>query len=177
MKIRCLFIYTFLCWSAFLSAQEFSTQIFIEDAAGRKDTLRIGNSPQAIFNELNPALGEYDIPDNKIDKTIKGDIMNNSTYTWIGLVEISDKPGNEILNDSTGAFVIVLASALSARDFTNKVKENIESMGLEFIQIEDVELFSERAEKNELDKNIINLAIEVIETGEIRFGDFHTFDI
>lgn len=103
--------------------------------------------------------------------------MNSSTYTWIGLVELSGKHGNKILNNSTGAFVNVLASALSARDFTNKVKETIESMGLEFIQIDDVELFSERAEKNELDKNIIKLAIEVIETGEIRFGDFHTFDI
>lgn len=69
MKIRCLFIYTFLCWSIFLSAQEFTTQIFFEDAAGRKDTLRIGNSPQAVFDELNPALGEYNIPDSEIDTT------------------------------------------------------------------------------------------------------------
>ena len=95
---------------------------------------------------------------------------------WIGLVHVSSLPNNDLLGNAKGAYVNVLALANNPNDFTNKVKESIIDLGLDFIELEDAELFSERIENYEVQENIKILATEVIKSKEVRFGDFHTYD-
>lgn len=102
--------------------------------------------------------------------------MNIHNIIWIGLAQVSSRPDNGLLGSAKGAYVNVLALATNPTDFTNKVKKAIMNLGLDFVQIEDVEPFSERSENYEMTDIIINLAMDVSKSKEIRFGNFHTFD-
>jgi hypothetical protein len=102
--------------------------------------------------------------------------MNIENNIWIGLAQVSSKSVNGLLGSSKGAYVNVLALASNSNDFTEKVIKAIKELELDFVQIEDVELFSERIESYEINDNIINLAIEVNKSKELRFGNFHTFE-
>jgi len=102
--------------------------------------------------------------------------MSIQTSIWIGLAQVSSRPGNGLLEGAKGAYVNVLAIANNASDFTDKVKKAVTDLGLDFVLVEDVEPFSERSENYEINESIINLAIEVNETKELRFGSFHTFN-
>jgi hypothetical protein len=102
--------------------------------------------------------------------------MNIETTLWIGLAQISSSLDNGLLEQGKGAYVNVLAIATNHPDFTDKVKKAITDLGLDFVNIEEVEPFSERIKNYEMNEKIINLAIEVNKTKELRFGDFHTFD-
>jgi hypothetical protein len=102
--------------------------------------------------------------------------MNIKANIWIGLVQISNRPDNGLLDGAKGAYVNVLAMANDSFDFIEKVKKALANLELGFVQIEDVEPFSERSKYYEMDENIINLAIEVSKTKELCFGNFHTFN-
>lgn len=103
--------------------------------------------------------------------------MSIENNIWIGLAQISSKSVNGLLGSSNGAYVNVLALASNSNDFCEKVKKAINNLNLDFVQIEDVELLSERSESYEISDNIIKLAKEVKKYKELRFGNFHTFNI
>jgi hypothetical protein len=102
--------------------------------------------------------------------------MNTQIKIWIGLAKVSNIPGQNLLNGAKGAYVNILAMASSSSDFKDKVKKSVIDLGLNLLHIEDVELFSERSKNYEITESIKNLAKEVSETKELRFGNFHTFD-
>lgn len=102
--------------------------------------------------------------------------MNIKDNIWIGLAHVSSRPGNGLLGGANGAYVNILAIADNPSAFLDKVKEALEDIKLDFIRIEDIELFSKRSENYKIDKGIIELAIEVSKTKELRFGTFHTYD-
>jgi hypothetical protein len=102
--------------------------------------------------------------------------MNINHNIWIGLAQVSSRPDNDLLGGPKGAYVNVLAIAASTEDFIAKVKKAVKDLDLDFIHIEDVEPFSERCKSYEINAGIMNIAIEVSESSELRFGDFHTFD-
>jgi len=101
--------------------------------------------------------------------------MNTQDNIWIGLAQVSSKSSNCLLGSSKGAYVNVLAIASNPTDFTDKVIKAVQDIGLDFIHIEDVELFTERIENYEIDESIKNIAIDVNKSKELRFGNFHTF--
>src|ERR1035437_1981787 len=93
---------------------------------------------------------------------------------WIGLAHVSNLHNNTLLGNAKGAYVNALALASNPIDFTNKVKESIIDLGFDFIELEDVELFSERIENYEVQENIKILATEAIKSKEVLFGNFHS---
>lgn len=103
-------------------------------------------------------------------------VINTNEDIWIGLLQVSNKSENGILGSSLGAYVNVLALAKNSNEFINKVKEAINELYLDFIDIEEMDLFTERKKKYIIDNNIIRLSKEVVKYKELRFGDFHTYE-
>ncbi|MFN8166798.1 MAG: hypothetical protein U0X76_11700 [Bacteroidia bacterium] len=101
--------------------------------------------------------------------------MNIHKNIWIGLAHVTNKFDNDILGDSRAAYVNILAIATSMNDYHIKAKDAIEKLGLECIEIEEIENLLERSKNYRLKNSIIYLANEVIKTGLVQFGNFHTF--
>jgi hypothetical protein len=76
-----IFIYFVLSVFFELSAQEFTTKIYFKDAMGNKDTIVVGYSMTGSRDTINSVLGEYNIPDSKID-----------TNFFIGISDIRSEP-------------------------------------------------------------------------------------
>ena len=94
---------------------------------------------------------------------------------WIGLAEIRKIRDSRVLLDRNEAIVNVLALARDHDDFSATIRGALESLGLFLVSVEDVESLATRARAFEVDSSLLRLADEVRETGEVRFGKFHTW--
>jgi len=110
------------------------------------------------------------------NKNSNDTIVNINESIWIGLLQVSSKLENGILGSSLGAYVNVLAIAKNSNEFIDKVKEAVNELDLDFVDIEEIDLFTERRKKYRIDNSIIRLAKDVVKYKELRFGDFHTYE-
>jgi len=94
---------------------------------------------------------------------------------FIGLIEVFAGEGNSLLDRGTIAFVNVLAIAENEEEFNFKVKEAISYYGLTLKKIEDVELLEERKKYFEVSDELLDLADNLNDKVNLRFGTFHTF--
>jgi hypothetical protein len=94
---------------------------------------------------------------------------------WIGLVGVIDESEDEILRGARGAYVNVLALALSEKDYTRKVKTALESVGLRAFEFDDMEAFSDRETRVRLRPKLKQLAKEVARTGVVTCDEFYVF--
>ncbi len=94
---------------------------------------------------------------------------------WIGLVGVIPVPGGGALRKGKGAFVNALAPAADQLEFENVVRDALSQLGFIAHEFEDVEAFSERTAKWEVDEELRVLAEEVASYGDVRFGAFHTY--
>lgn len=94
---------------------------------------------------------------------------------FIGMVGVGAEPGTDLLGDSKGAYVNVLAFASSKDEYEFEVKRAVTDLGLFAFEFEDVEPFEQRAAHRALDDTLRTLAVEVFETKQPRFAAFHTF--
>ena len=99
----------------------------------------------------------------------------NKENIWIGLLEVSTRSRKGVLGNSLGAFVNILALAKNRDEFIEKVKKSIDELELDFVEITEIELFSERKKNFNLGNELISLAEEVVKYNELKFGDFHTY--
>jgi len=95
---------------------------------------------------------------------------------FIGLVGVGALPTCDILGNSKGAYVNVLAFASTAEEFEVEVNRAVADLGLFVIECEDIEPFAQRAAQRLLDDELHELAAEVHKTRQLRFATFHTFD-
>ena len=98
-------------------------------------------------------------------------------HVWIGLVGVMPQLGAEkVLNaKAKGAFVNALAYAVDEAEYMRTVEEALGGLGLTAHEFEDIETFSERIAKWEVDAELRALADEVGTTGGVRFGTFHNY--
>ncbi len=102
--------------------------------------------------------------------------MKMKPEIWIGLVSVVPTERNTSLGDGTGgAYVNVLGFALGQEDFEDKVKFHCKALGFEPLEIEDAEPFAQRISQWEVANELHALAREVENTGEFRFGTYHSF--
>jgi hypothetical protein len=96
---------------------------------------------------------------------------------WIGLVGVTPRLGSKTaLNEAAkGAFVNALAYAADDAEYRVAVEQALGDLGLTAYEFEDVEAFSERTSKWEVDEGLQCLADEVNATGAVRFGTFHNY--
>lgn len=128
-----------------------------------------GNGESINFEERTNSKIKKKEKANNSDINIKKNI-------WIGLLQVSSKSKNGILGSSLGAYVNVLALAENNNEFIDKVKDAVNELDLNFVDIEEIDLFTERRKKYKTNYNIIRLAKEVVKFKELRFGNFHTYE-
>lgn len=94
---------------------------------------------------------------------------------WIGLAEVHQRPGANVLLDRNDAFVNVLAQAYDRASFHRAIVSALHGIGFELIQLDDAEPLRVRLESYDLEDEVLQLAQEVKATGEPRLGQFHTW--
>lgn len=92
------------------------------------------------------------------------------------MVEVRSDTENTVLEDADGAFVNVVTWAQDLRHFAAKVNELMQYLNLRVVAVEDAEPLEERGILDQLDKEIRDIANEVLESPEsIRYSTFHTW--
>jgi hypothetical protein len=94
---------------------------------------------------------------------------------WIGLAEVTQRPGAGVLMDRNGAYVNVLALAASASEFHQTAEAALTKLGFQMVELEDSEPIDKKLEGAEGGVELLALAREVEASGEPRFGPFHTW--
>ena len=88
---------------------------------------------------------------------------------------VRPRPGNQLLGDSRGAYVNVLALANDEPQFVEKATLALSALGFDIFEVEDVEPLQDRATRVLIDDELIRLAEEVRASGETQLGTFHAF--
>jgi len=83
-NIICLFFCVFAINAVFLNAQEFSFQIYFEDAEGNRDTIIIGYDPSGYRNVILPEFGEENIAGVPFDSVFDVRITNQADINGAG---------------------------------------------------------------------------------------------
>ena len=101
--------------------------------------------------------------------------MRRGDNLWIGLATVIRKPGCEIIKNSKGAFANVMGCATSTEQFKEKVENAVRGLELELVDLEDVQMFSERSKGDVVfDDQIYEIKKRIEEDGEaIAFGTFY----
>jgi len=95
---------------------------------------------------------------------------------WIGLVCLSGRPDNPILDGCLGAYVNTLAWAENIEEFRQTVYRNSLEIKLNLDEILWAEPIEARLKKNEINDYLIELANEIETKGDCRFGIFHAWE-
>jgi hypothetical protein len=94
---------------------------------------------------------------------------------WIGLAEVSQRPGAGVLMDRNAAAVNVLALACDRESFERAVSDAFDRMGFDVVGLEDPEPLARRLEVATVDEELLKRADDVRETGQVQFGTWHTW--
>ncbi len=100
----------------------------------------------------------------------------NTEKKWVGFIEVRDWNGSSDLGSGVKAFTNVMGIASSKDDFFQIVAENLKSLGLELITMEDCELLCERMQYFEVQDELVSLANEFAADKQVVFGTFHAYE-
>jgi hypothetical protein len=91
---------------------------------------------------------------------------------WVGLIGLKPRPGNEILGSAQGAYVYMLALATDERDFRKAVLVSLEEFGFGLEEMDEVEPFSAKLLRGNVDDYLVERASKVAQDGKTRYGEF-----
>ena len=94
---------------------------------------------------------------------------------WIGLAQLSQRPGAGVLMDRNLAYATVLGLADSADTFNRVVGAAADRMGFDLLELEEEEPLRIRQTRFEVPAPALRLAAEVSDTGEVRFSPLFTW--
>jgi hypothetical protein len=96
---------------------------------------------------------------------------------WIGLVGVVPIPRTHsvLAANAKGAYVNALAYVTDVAGYKAIVEQELRNLGLTAYEFEDIERFSERTSKWEVDEELRELADEVEVRGGVRFGTFYNY--
>ena len=100
---------------------------------------------------------------------------NKQKEIWIGLVHVKARKGNDSLDGADGAFVPMLALALSSGDFVSMSTIQLNSYDFDVIEVEDIERYEDRLKHFEVDENIKDLAHRVSERDPVVMDVFQAY--
>lgn len=95
---------------------------------------------------------------------------------WIGLAQVIERRGGNVLQGSPGAFVNILARACGVEEYHAVVTGAVDELSLDLKEIEDAEPLWQRTNRTSVEPQLLNEAELVRITGAVRFGTFHAFD-
>jgi hypothetical protein len=102
----------------------------------------------------------------------------SSKEVWFGLVHVRPRPGSTFLGkDGRGAYINMLAWAESLSDLTDEITKALDHYGLDLVELVDSDPLSARILDADIDAHTqyIDLAKQVRETGNVRFGKIHIY--
>ena len=99
-----------------------------------------------------------------------------SKKLYIGLVGVRPMEGNDCLGDSRGAFVNVIALAEDEEDYLRQLEEALEEFRFYRDEIEDVEPYSSRLARGQVEDGLDEIARKVADDGYSRFGSFFVYE-
>ena len=92
---------------------------------------------------------------------------------WNGLLQIKSRHRpDELLGDVEGAFVQVFCKAYSETEFVEQIKEYMDELDVEYVNMEDIVRIDEKAIQ---DHPLCDVITTINHYGEVRFGTFHTY--
>ncbi|TQV67011.1 hypothetical protein FKG94_26445 [Exilibacterium tricleocarpae] len=94
---------------------------------------------------------------------------------WLGLAEVTPKQGNDILKGAEGAYVNVIALAISEEEYTSIVKSELLKYGFNTLAIGNIELLSDRRKTSVVDDELLDLASLINEENIAQFDEFQAF--
>ena len=79
---------------------------------------------------------------------------------WIGLTTVKERKGHKFFVNRpvSGGFAKALTRASNYQEFVRKVKTCLAELGLDLIEIEDVELIADRLETVEMEQEWLEMA-------------------
>ena len=80
-----------------------------------------------------------------------------------------------MLNGAVGAFVNVIGLAESCTSFVSLAKHKLSDMEFEVINVNDVELVSDRLQRNDLVDELLDLVNNLCDENPILFDEFHAY--
>src|SRR4051794_36837233 len=66
---------------------------------------------------------------------------------WIGLAHVTPRPKNDMLGDTLGGYVHVVALATDVAEFSEKLSGMLDTCDFDVVEIEDIEPLSRRVQK------------------------------
>lgn len=104
--------------------------------------------------------------------------MKHTLKLWIGLAEVVQKNRETPLGSiDKAACVNVVGMAFDPADFSKRTAEALSEAEFDMINLEDVEVFSERLNTHEVDEGLQELGREAEIDGQMKFGTFHTYPL
>jgi len=100
--------------------------------------------------------------------------LNNK---WVGLVEVRQQDGVDLLGNNKGAHVTVVAWCEDETGYESVVGRALSDDGLEVIATEEVERCEHRYGTYEVDDRFRDAVDQVNPTNPVVFMDFHTFPL
>jgi hypothetical protein len=100
----------------------------------------------------------------------------SSKEVWFGRVHVKPRPGSTFLGkDGKGAYINMLAWAANSSELEDEITKALNHYGLDLEEMEDFDPLSERIMYADVHAELIRLAEEVRETGQVRFGKIHIY--
>lgn len=108
----------------------------------------------------------------QMDKLVKSRANN----LWKALVGTVQRPGVRFLGEAKGGYVNVVASAADVSEFEQKVKLALDELGLDLIDIDDIEVLPLTLSKAHVSQEVLTMAKTVRKIDSVAFGTFYIFD-
>lgn len=108
------------------------------------------------------------------DSLVMKDI-NDDTKIWIGLWQVKDKPGGNILDGCSGAFVHIIALADDEDEFRKIARSYILESDLLEISHEGISTMDDTLEYGHIDEELLIQAYQLDEVDSIMLGTFNAY--
>lgn len=106
----------------------------------------------------------------------KSNNKKTENQIFIGLAHVvTNKAAGGVLKSSKGAYVNILCLVSNETEFIVEASKVMKSMGLNLVDCEDIETFTERMEKYEIQDRLLSLAKQVNDEQKVIFGTFHSY--
>lgn len=90
-------------------------------------------------------------------------------------MSLANPQTGDVLNGAKGAYVNILGFVLDEAEFISEAINVLNTLGLNMVEIEDVEPFSARLDKYEVDEKLLNLTKQVADMHKVMFDSFYTY--
>lgn len=102
--------------------------------------------------------------------------MTYQRQVFIGMAHVLANPlTGDVLDGAKGAYVNILGFVVDEAEFIAEAMHVLNTIGLNMVDIEDVEPFSARLDKYEVDEKLLDLAKHVADLHQVMFGSFYTY--